>query len=432
MKKVLIITYYWPPTGGGGVQRWLKFVKYIREFGWEPIIYTPLNGESPVVDETLLDEIPEDVLTLKSKIWEPYSFYKIITGRKQNQRIYSGLINEKKEGFFQKLSVFIRGNFFIPDARKFWIKPAVKDLKSKIASLEVDLIISTGPPHSTHLIAQGVLKNLSIPWIADFRDPWTKIDFYDQLRLTSWGDKRHKKLELKVLNTASKVVTVSKSWVKDFEEICKRSDIELITNGYDPEDFNNSSVDLDSKFSICHVGSMNKDRNPVVLWKALSSLLSKKGLMDSLEIKLIGQIDFSVMESLEQEGLKKFVTQIPHLAHKKAINELRKSQLLLLPINNTPNVAGVIPGKLFEYLAAKRPIICIGPEYCDSADIVRKTNAGEVFDYVQTDKLTQFISNSFDKYQINNLHQLSKNIEDYSRKKLIGDYCKMMDEITKP
>ncbi|MBK9488199.1 MAG: hypothetical protein IPO07_04910 [Haliscomenobacter sp.] len=196
MKKFLLITYYWPPAGGGGVMRWVKMTKYIRQYGWEPVVYTPENGETAAFDESLAKEVAPALQVVKTPIWEPYQLYKQFLGRKKEEKIYSGFINEgKKESLAQKVSVFIRGNFFIPDARMFWIKPSIKYLTKYLKEHPVDAIVSTGPPHSMHLIAEGVHKATGIPWVADFRDPWTNIDFYKDLRLTSWADARHKALE---------------------------------------------------------------------------------------------------------------------------------------------------------------------------------------------------------------------------------------------
>jgi glycosyltransferase involved in cell wall biosynthesis len=234
MKKVLIITYYWPPMGGGGVQRWLKMTKYFREFGWEPVIFTTENGEASVVDESMLAEIPSGIETLKVPIWEPFGLYKKLLGKSKDEKIAPGLGQETKgNSTLQKLSIWVRGNFFIPDARMFWIKPSSKFLEKYLKENKIDAIISTGPPHSTHLIAFNVTRENNIPWIADFRDPWTNIDFYHKLMLTGWADNKHKKLELKVLKNANAIVTVSWSWAKDFEKLINRK-IDVITNGFDP------------------------------------------------------------------------------------------------------------------------------------------------------------------------------------------------------
>src|SRR4030095_1074602 len=168
-KKVLIITYYWPPGGGSGVQRWLKFVKYLPQTGWQPVVYTPENGEMPVNDSSLTDDIPTGTEVLKTKIWEPYNLYKTFIGADKNVKVSTGfLTEEKKPGMAERLSVWLRGNMFIPDARRFWIGPSIKYLSSYLEKSHVDVIVSTGPPHSMHLIAMKLSEKFNIPWVADF------------------------------------------------------------------------------------------------------------------------------------------------------------------------------------------------------------------------------------------------------------------------
>ena len=429
MKKVLIISYYWPPSGGGGVQRWLKMTRYLPEFGWKPIIYTPSNGESPVVDESLLNQVHPSVETIKSPIWEPYGFYKRFTGKKASDKVYSGFINDKKESFSQKLSVFIRGNFFIPDARKYWIKPGSKYLSAYLKENKIDCIVSTGPPHTTHLIAKAVVKKHNIPWVADFRDPWTNIDFYDQLRLSKWADKKHKNLEQAVLKLATSIVTVSEHWSEDFKKLSGR-DVTVIRNGFDHADFETQPSEVDSKFTICHIGSMNKDRNPTSLWKVLKKLITNETFASNLSIKLIGQVDHSIFETIEKHKLTPFLNHIPFLSHKEALLELQKSQVLLLPINDTPNSLGVVPGKIYEYLGARRPIIGIGPVNGDSATILKDSGAGQMFPYEDTEGVKIKLSNYFKLFQEGNLTPPEGEIMQYSRKAMAKSYAQLLENLT--
>ncbi len=429
-KKVLIITYYWPPAGGGGVQRWLKFSKYLREFEWEPVIYTAKDAEYPVIDESLEKELPEDLEVIRTPIWEPYDLYKKFTRRKKEERVYSGFINElKKESLAQKLSIFIRGNFFIPDARKFWINPSIKFLEKYLKSNPVDAIISTGPPHSTHLIALAIKRKMNLPWITDFRDPWTNIDFYDQLRLTKLANHRHKKLEKKVLLQADKVVTVSWSWAVDFRRICGREDIEVITNGFDPTDYEETTKANFDKFTICHIGSMNKDRNPEILWKVLADLSkTHSAFKGNFEILLIGQVDYSIVQSIHQYQLQSYLKKIDFLPHHEAINALQRAHLLLLPINSTPNLMGVLPGKLYEYLGAKKPILCIGPKRSDVERIINETQAGSVFDYQDRDGIQSFLATQMTD---NGYQQklITEKTSKYSRFRLAGVYAELLQQL---
>jgi len=431
MKKVLIITYYWPPMGGGGVQRWLKTTKYLKEFDWEPIIFTAENAEISIFDESLFADIPKGLEVIKAPIWEPFDLYKRLMGQKE-EKINPGFLQKKKgNSFLQNFSVWIRGNFFIPDAKKYWQKPSVHALCLYLKENKIDAIVSTGPPHTTHLIAQKVTKKFSIPWMADFRDPWTNIDFYHKLKLTPWADKKHKRLEKSVLKDASKTVTVSKSWAKDFLRISGVEPI-VINNGYDPDDFENAAqLLLDKKFSITHIGSLNKDRNPFIFWKAINELIQEDSeFAADLEIKLIGPIDITVTEAIEKHNLISSTTFIDSLPHKEVLNHLMQSQVLLLPLNDVPNIDGVIPGKMYEYFGAKRPIICIGKEDGDAAEIIKETHTGVVVGFKEKDKLKKEIVRMYHQYKSGNLKSNSKNYNKYNRKQLACKIADILNEIT--
>ncbi|NNC49546.1 MAG: glycosyltransferase, partial [Flaviramulus sp.] len=252
-KKVLIITYYWPPAGGPGVQRWLKFVKYLPEFGIEPIVYVPENPHYPIIDETLATEIPKSITILKQSIKEPYKWASLFS-KKASKTISKGIISERKrQNIIEKALLYVRGNFFIPDARKNWVKPSVEYLKAYISKENIEVVITTGPPHSLHLIGLKLKEQLGVKWLADFRDPWTTIGYHKQLKLTKASLEKHKDLEKQVLNTADQVLATSFTTKTEFQQITNKP-IEVITNGYDAE----TPVDfkLDSKFSLAHIGSL--------------------------------------------------------------------------------------------------------------------------------------------------------------------------------
>ena len=427
MKKVLIITYYWPPSGGGGVMRWLKMSKFLPGLGWQPIIYTPENPDPSVIDESLLREIHPDIIELKTPIWEPYDFYRKITGKKTGEKFKSGYISEAAEGNWKnKLSVFIRGNFLIPDPRKFWINPSVKFLSKFLKENPVDLIISTGPPHSMHIIALGLKKKFDISWIADFRDPWTDIDFYHKLKLTTWADKKHKNLEKKVLAAADHVVTVSPGCAADIQKIAQRK-IEVINNGFDPTDYDFELPKLDEKFTISHFGAFNKDRNPATLWKVLGELASANpDFKKLLKINLIGQTDQSVICEIEKNKLKENLVVKDHLAHKEGLIELSKSQVLLLPLNDAPNVKGILPGKMYEYMALRRPILALGPTDADYAKILSETKAGISLDFNDEQGIKSTLQNYFQRFLNNNLEIESEAFEKYSRKNLAKQFISLI------
>jgi Glycosyltransferase Family 4 len=433
LKKVLIISYYWPPSGGAGVQRWLKFTKYLRQFDWEPIIYTPLNPEFPEHDESLFKDIPKNLTILKTPIWEPYSSYKRFIGQKKEVKINTGFLSEnKKKKFSENLSVWIRGNFFIPDARKFWIKPSIKYLNSYLKENPVDVIISTGPPHSLHMIALSLCKDISIPWLADFRDPWTNIDYYNDLKLIRHSDRKHRRMEREVLKHADAVTVVSRSMALDFNELFPRN-YDVVTNGYDTDDIElESDIIKDQKFSISHIGTLVKTRNPVILWKVLSELVKDDaGFAHDLEIKLVGKVDFSAWYSLDEAGLKPFVSKVDYLPHSTVTRIQQKSQVLLLLINDTPNAKVILTGKFFEYLAARRPILCIAPVDGDAAQIMKETNSGLISGFKDKELLKQNILTFYRDYKKGTLISKNRNIDSYSRKALTKSLSKILNKLTK-
>ena len=434
MKKVLIITYYWPPTGGAGVQRWLKFSKYFRQFGWEPIIYTPSNPDFPINDDTLLKDVPSDITVLKTQITEPYDIYRKIMRKKKTDAVNQGFLSEEKENtLLQSAMIWVRGNFFIPDARKFWIKPSIAYLSDYIKQHKIDAVISTGPPHSMHLIAMGLKQKFNIPWIADFRDPWTQIDFYSQLKLSSFADAKHKKLENQVLTQANKVVTISPSCGNDLEKLGNRT-VDVITNGFDTDDFTPIAIGGDSKvsdgFMFHHTGALNKDRNPYTLWKVLGDLCKQNlELKQDLILKFTGKTDAIVLESLKQQGLEANFQKSEYMPHSEIVKSMVQSPILLLPLNNTPNNAGVLSGKLFEYLAAKRPIFGVGLPNADAASILKETQAGVMVDFDDYEGTKKQVLNLYAQYKSNTLTIQSNSIDKYSRENCAGAYTKLLDEI---
>ncbi|MEA3504287.1 MAG: glycosyltransferase family 4 protein [Bacteroidota bacterium] len=428
MKKVLIITYYWPPSGGAGVQRWLKFAKYLPEYGIEPIIYTPSNPESPVNDDTLLNDIPKNLNIIKRRIFEPYSFYKVFTGKTQNQKVNAGFISEhKKTGLLEALSVWIRGNFFIPDARKYWVTPSVKFLSDYLQKNPVDTIITTGPPHSMHLIGMRLKKQLNITWIADFRDPWTEVDYYHLLKIGKRADKLHHKLEKKVVSSADVVLTVSESWAGDLKKIGAKK-TKVITNGFDSTDFENLNNNIDNKFSIVHIGTIHKERNPHNLWKVLGELVSQNTeFRKKLKIRLIGKIDFSVIEEIEKNNLKSYVERISYLPHSEIPAQMKRSRVLLLLISRFVGSKGMIPGKLFEYIASERPIIMLGNTQGDTAKLINKHNVGQISEYENREEIKDTVLKCFNNYINKTDSKKAEGIERYNRQNLTKELANLID-----
>lgn len=426
MKKVLIITYYWPPAGGPGVQRWLKFVKYLKDFDIEPIVYVPENPHYPLKDSSLEIEIPDNVTILKQLINEPYGLAKLFSKNKTKE-ISSGIIADKKQGFLEKCMLWIRGNFFIPDARVGWVKPSVKYLKSYLASNPVDVIISSGPPHSLHLIGLELKKKTGIPWVADFRDPWTSIGYHKKLKLSKNSQLKHKRLESKVLNTCDTVLVTSISTKKQFETITD-TPITVITNGFDIAI--TPAEELDTEFTISHIGSLLSERNPEILWKVLSELISEsKEFSSKFKLQLAGTVSDDVLASIEQYGLNNHLKNFGYVSHQEAVSLQKKSQILLLIEVDSVDTRVIIPGKLFEYMASNRPILALGPKESDVEALIVSTKTGQYFDYSKEKEIKNRISSWFEVYKNEKLMIQSQGVSAFSRKNLTKKLAEVLHTI---
>ncbi|RBN52010.1 glycosyltransferase family 4 protein [Flavobacterium psychrolimnae] len=425
--KILIITYYWPPAGGPGVQRWLKFVKYLPDFGVQPIVYIPENPTYPIIDENLVKEVSDKAIILKQKIFEPYQLASFLSKNK-TKKISSGIIpNQKKQSFLDKAFLWIRGNLFIPDARVFWVKPSVAYLEKYILDNDIDTIITSGPPHSLHLIGLELKQKLDLKWFADFRDPWTTIGYHKSLRLSSFAAKKHKALEHQVLNTADTIIVTSKTTKTEFQAITTKP-ISVITNGYDTEQVEKQT--LDTKFSLAHIGSFLSERNPSILWESLIELANEiPDFKTHLEIKLIGAVSQEVLETITQFGLKPYLNNLGYVSHVEAIAHQRKSQVLLLIEINSEDTKSIIPGKLFEYMVSNRPIIAIGPKDSDFAEIITNTNTGVFFDYSEKVKLKSVILDFYNQFLEGKLQSNGVGLQNYSRRNLTKQLVELLESL---
>ena len=420
--KVLIVTYYWPPSGGSGVQRWLKFVKYLQDFGIEPIVYTVDNPKYPILDASLENEIPNYVIVLKQPIWEPNNLLSIFKKKKAQQS--AGFLNPNPT-FFGKIVQYIRANYFIPDARKFWVKPSVKYLKKYLQEHKIDTIITSGPPHSLHLIGLELKKELDIKWISDFRDPWTEIDYFEQLPLTKKSIQIHQQLEKEVVEKSDAVLVVGKTMKENFNQYS--NNIHVITNGFD-DDIIFDESELDKKFTIAHVGLMNADRNPISLWKSISEICKENtDFAEEYQIQFVGKMAPEVRDSLEKYQIKN-VVDIGYVSHQEVITYQQKAQVLFLPVNNVKSAKGIITGKIFEYLQANRPILAIGPINGDLAEIINETNSGIIVDFDDVENLKKEILQLYNSFKSGDLKLSSKNIEQYHRRNLTEKLANIIKE----
>lgn len=405
------------------MQRWLKFTRYLRDFGIEPVVYLPENPHYPFLDSSLEDQVP-DVEIIKKPIFEPYALASLFS-KKETRQISSGIIpGESSQGFLQRMMLFIRGNFFIPDARKFWVDPSVKFLTGYLREQGITRVITTGPPHSLHLIGLGLKEQAGVKWVADFRDPWTSIGYHEKLKLTRFAQKRHRKLERNVLQQADQLITTSFTTREEFQEITD-SPIEVITNGYDHEQV--SATELDRQFTLAHIGSLLSGRNPENLWEALAELVTENSdFAAAFQLNLVGAVGENVLESIRSAGLRDYLSVRGYVTHSEALGLQRSSQVLLLIEIDSPKTRGIIPGKLFEYMVSGRPILAVGPGDADPKKIITETNTGKFFEYNQKKGMKEYILSAFTAYQEGNLHSHPVGLQQYSRKALTGQLAKLL------
>jgi hypothetical protein len=442
MKRVLIITYYWPPTGGSGVQRWVKFAKYLPQEGWQPVIYTPENPEQLAVDHTLEAEIPKGAEIVKTRITEPYELYKKFLKKSGHSKeaVEVNPVNAQKKSFLQKVAMWVRGNLFLPDPRCLWIRPSVKFLKKYLQEHPVDLIVSTGPPQSMHLIARKLARQTGLPWVADFRDPWTKIFYFKHLSMTRLTEAWHRKMEKKVLDQASAVVAVSPLVQQEFQAMTQTS-VELITNGYDECDFPKGPCreafgGIDSAtgklrpFTVTHTGLFAADGDPDVLWDVLAEkCASDKVFAGCLNIRLVGKTDDRILDSVREAGLETYLTDLGYQPHNVAIEEQRKASLLILPLRKEPEYKAVLPGKLFEYLASWRPVLGIGQTDGAMSMILNQTKTGIVLSWNDRTSIRRFVDLCWANHLKGDLQVDDADLTKFTRRELTHRMAELFDSL---
>ncbi|HZI24536.1 MAG TPA: glycosyl transferase [Chryseolinea sp.] len=421
-KKVLIIAYYWPPSGGSGVQRWLKFVKYLPQFGWEPYVFTPENPSFAMRDESLLNDVPNEAEVIRFPIWEPYeSFFKVagIFNKKKTDG-QTDIISTRKNSLFQQIATFVRANFFVPDPRVFWVRPSVKFLNDFLKDNEIRTIITTGPPHSVHLIGLKLKKkNPGLQWLADFRDPWSEWGFLDSLKVSEFARNIHRKLESDVLARADKVITITPFYVRRFESLSKRK-VHLLTNGYDEDDFKLLELAPTEKFTIRHVGIINEKCDPRAFMSAIEKLVQTNSEFKSnLHIDFVGEVhgEFKkfVLASSLLSGVTTFTSSVPH---KELIKLYGKSSLLLLLLTGYKDAEGYMPGKLFEYIATTLPVLGTGPSNGDAANLLREAGAGDMVEGADEGKIQRKVLEHFSAWKKGELKTSKPDASKYSRKNI--------------
>lgn len=429
MKRALIITYYWPPSGGSGVQRWLRFSGCVRENGWEPVVATVANAEFPVIDPSLIDVIPDAVETLRLPIWEPYSLYKRFTGQHRSASVAPGFVEiDRKPRLRERAARWIRGNFFIPDARRFWIKPSTRRLTQYLRANPVDVIITTGPPMSVHLIGLGLKKTTSIPWLADFRDPWTTVFYQDGFLLGRRARSRHADLEARVLAAADHVTVVGSVMKEELDKKTRRG-VSVITNGYAPEECVTAER-LADRFSIVVVGTLMRSQNCPALWRVLRRLVDRDAAFaKDLQIRFTGLADIEVRADVERHGLGRHLVVSDYVRFSDVPQVHARAQVLLLLVNRGPNGRCIVTGKLFGYLASRRPILCIGRLDGDAAKIVGEAGAGLVAEHDDEAGIEAHVLTLYDQFRSGGVVPVASDIDQYRWEAQAQRLTRILDEL---
>ena len=439
MKRVLVVTYYWPPSGGSGVQRWVKFAKYLPQEGWQPVIYTPENPEYTAIDHTLEAEIPHTVEIIRRPIIEPYNLYRKLMGKGAStdmKTLTAGAsggavteISSGKKSFKQRLSLWIRGNLFVPDPRVGWVKPSVRFLKKYLAEHPVDVIVTTGPPHSMHLIGQRLHKELGLPWIPDFRDPWSRMYYLKHLPMSARTWRRLRSMEQSVLDDCSTVLAVTPLVQEEFQAQTK-TPVAMITNGYDGGDFE-QAVEPDGFFNVVHTGLFAADGNPLNLWKALGiKAWADADFKAALRLRLVGKVDSEVYAAIEEAGLKNNVVDLGYRDHLTAVREQLAATMLVLPLRNDPEYRPILPGKLFEYLASRRPVLGIGQEDGAMARVLADTGAGVTAGWDNLEAMRDFIDKTWEQFKAGGVPAVEGDIARFSRRSLTRELAALLERVS--
>ncbi len=437
MKKVLIVAYYFPPSGGPGVQRVLKHIKYLPEFGWQPVVLTVSNGQYPAIDESLLEQVPESTIIYKSRILEPYDLYRKFTGKKKGTAIDVNTI--KKEGqkvsLTEKIAEFIRATFFIPDARIGWLFTAKDAVAQILKEHKIDAVYSSSPPYTCSLIANHVKKTTNTPWVAGFRDPWTGfISSPNRWFIPKMIDR---KMEFNTFNNADAVECAWQGIIKDAMGKYPRLDESKffhVPNGFDSSDFPEVEEIENDKFTVTYTGSMYGRRNPASFFEAIEKLIAQN-LVDpqKLHLRFVGRFGNEVEEMFAKASFSSQIEKVSYVPHHESIKYLMQSDALLLVVDESKESEEIVPGKVYEYVGCKRPIIAIAPPQSAIADLMRETNSGRIAHQSEIDKTCDIILEYYRNWQSGgkNYAPNTEIIRKYERREAAKTLAELLNKFTK-
>lgn len=431
-RRVLFVTYYYPPSGGPGVQRSLKFTKYLPQFGWHPTVLTvrPEHASYPDLDPDLAAEIPADVDVERTYAWDPYALYARVLQKEKQDVVSVGFLGEAEMNLRQRIARWIRANVFLPDARVGWVPFALRRGDALLWQDRYDAVLTTGPPHSVHLIGLALAHRHRLPWLTDFRDPWTEIDYYADLPMSAPAKAIDTLLERLVLHRATAATVVSEAMQRQMQRADGRA-IAVIENGYDPADFEGVSGDISAdEFVLAHIGNLNEARNPGALWEALARLNARQS-MPKLRLSFVGNVEPAVLASAARHGFSDLIRTMPYLPHEEAIRRMKSSTMLLLSINRVKGAEGIATGKLYEYVASGRPVLGIGPPAGDAARVLHESGAGVLFDFDDAEGVAAHLRALYDAWERGEPLEgaAPQAVARYSRREQAGQLAGVLEQI---
>ncbi len=433
-RSILLVTYYFPPSGGSGVQRMLKFAKYLPHYGWNPLILTVReDAEYPARDPSLWEDVPERTKIVRTPIIEFYSLYRRLVRQDRSAALD---ISTRREGGgrLRRLLRTLRASLLVPDGRVGWIPHAVRPGTRVATSGAAEAILSSGPPFSANLIGGLIHRRTGLPWVQDFRDPWTRAPFYPER--PRWAQHIDERLEAWTVQRATRTLSVNR-WIRnDLIERHPRVDpnrLIVLPNGFDEQDFVDLGRSNPRKLTLVHTGSLFANRDPEALRLVLSELCRQENrFADTVELLLVGRIDEEVRAAFRTAPLDRIARIVGYVDHMESLRLLRASHLCLLLVGEERSVRGMLTGKLFEYLGSKTPILAIAPEG-EAAELITRCRAGTVIDPGDVESLRRFILGTWRRFMKGDPPVSAaddKAIARFGRKALTGRLAEILGEVT--